>query len=237
MSTHIAVCEDNIKYINNVKLFLFALSTEENAPDRIIIRNEYGFSRLADLKGKKIGYVNSRSIKVNLELIFKSNHFNLSEFYFLPLSMEEHIDALKQGVVDAIYTYEPYSTILIEAGAKVLMNKPSMCISNPYPAGAFGVNVKYFEKSYNDFLNIYKIFKKSINLIKANKQQALKSLIPFIDINKGLTNNCIIYEWTVANDINKPLIGTINSYFKKLLEFDYIKKEHNIEKYLINLKR
>ena len=102
-------------------LVIIAVLDISNGGDALIARPD--IASLDDLKGKHVGveasalgaFVLSRALDFSKET-------GVHQLQIIPLTYDRHYDAYQEGEVDAIVTFEPVKTKLIEAGGKVLFD-------------------------------------------------------------------------------------------------------------------
>jgi NitT/TauT family transport system substrate-binding protein len=91
-----------------------------NGADVLMARSE--ISTLKALKGRKIGVESSALGGYILTRILEKANLSLSDVQIIQLGASEHEQAFKQGVVDAVVTFEPVRSNLLKVGAKVLFD-------------------------------------------------------------------------------------------------------------------
>jgi ABC-type nitrate/sulfonate/bicarbonate transport system substrate-binding protein/ActR/RegA family two-component response regulator len=77
---------------------------------QVVIRNTSGISAPADLQGKRIGMARGAAIYLALQHMAKDCHVKLDEVEFMNLLPHEQIDAFRAGTLDAIASWEPWTT-------------------------------------------------------------------------------------------------------------------------------
>lgn len=76
-----------------------------------------GIKTLAHLKGKRIGYEQSSVGALLLARILELAELTEQDITMVPLSVDHHVRAWKEGQADALITYEPVGSQLIDLGA------------------------------------------------------------------------------------------------------------------------
>ncbi len=77
---------------------------------------------LADLKGKRIGYEASALGAYMITRALKIADLEQTEIITVPVDVHNHERAFQQNQVDALVTYEPTISILLNGGAKILFD-------------------------------------------------------------------------------------------------------------------
>ena len=91
-----------------------------NGADVVMARPE--IPTLQALKGQKIGVESSALGGYILTRVLEKAGLSLHDVKIVQLGASEHEQAFKQGVVDAVVTFEPARSNLVKAGAKVLFD-------------------------------------------------------------------------------------------------------------------
>jgi ABC-type nitrate/sulfonate/bicarbonate transport system substrate-binding protein len=108
------------------------ISTSEMALS-IIGLKERGIHAREDLKGKKIGITPGTPAEFNLRVLLSLSGIPLSEVRLIELMPEEIDRAISTGIVDAVSTWEPYTTQLFEKfgpDAVQFYNTPPITVSH-----------------------------------------------------------------------------------------------------------
>ena len=111
-----------------------ALSVKENGFDiKVVLVMDFsrgadvllarpGINTLADLRGKKVGVESSAVGAVLLHGALEAAGITISDISLVHLTIDQHQQAYETGKVDAVVTFEPISTKLLNVGARVLFD-------------------------------------------------------------------------------------------------------------------
>lgn len=77
---------------------------------------------LVDLRNKKIGFENTASSAIVFDAAIEHVGININEVKIVPLRVNEHLLAWKKNEVDAVVTFEPMLTELLNLGGHVLFD-------------------------------------------------------------------------------------------------------------------
>ena len=80
------------------------------------------YQQLADLKGKRIGVENSATGALMLEGALEAGNLALSDVIPVYMTVDKHYAAFVNRTVDAVVTFDPVRTQLLEAGARNLFD-------------------------------------------------------------------------------------------------------------------
>lgn len=98
---------------------VLVMDTSDGA-DVILAKPEFG--TLQDLKGKRIGTETTALGAYVLTRALQNSGMNVSDVIVVPLEVGEHQNAYETGAVDAVVTFEPVRTNLLNAGAHEVFN-------------------------------------------------------------------------------------------------------------------
>ncbi|CAM5372508.1 ABC transporter substrate-binding protein [Eoetvoesiella caeni] len=103
---------------------LGALGSKTYPFSRIMVRNDSDIMRLEDLKGKKLALHQRGTMEdLGLYALKKTHGIDVSEFQIVVVPAPNQPQALKQGLVDAIYAMPPTDTVAEQSyNARTLVN-------------------------------------------------------------------------------------------------------------------
>jgi len=101
-------------------LRIVAVLDHSNGADTLLVRP--GIKTLADLKGRRIGVEPAGVGAVLLDGALQAAGLGVNDVTIVPLTLNEHEKAWRNGTVDAVVTFEPATTHLRKLGARVLFD-------------------------------------------------------------------------------------------------------------------
>src|SRR5439155_5739297 len=93
---------------------IIATFVDSQDNDKVVANQESGIATVADLQGKKIGYVKRTSAHFLLEILLVEHGLVPSQVEVVDLKPVDMPDALANRQVDAIAIWEPYATQALE---------------------------------------------------------------------------------------------------------------------------
>ena len=81
-----------------------------------------GLGGLADLRGRRVGVESTNVGAVMLDAALQRAGLKTGDVTVVPLSVDEHETAYRNGAVDAVVTFEPVRSRLLSAGAHVIFD-------------------------------------------------------------------------------------------------------------------
>lgn len=103
-----------------VDLAVVAVLDVSNGADALIARP--GIERLDQLRGKRLGVELSAVGALMLDAVLRAARLGPGDLTTVPLTVDEHAKAFEAGRVDAVITFEPTRSRLIEAGGRQLFD-------------------------------------------------------------------------------------------------------------------
>lgn len=159
---------------------IFLVLDISNGGDAIVARKE--IKTLDDLKGKNIGiegsslgdYLIHRALDFSVQL-------DIKDMNFIPVAIEQQVEAYLAGEIDAAVTYNPSKSVLIEAGAHVLFD--SSYIPNEI-VDILVANDRTITSRALDLEVLTKGWFAALDYIKADKKEAMLQMAEyeFIDL-------------------------------------------------------
>lgn len=161
-------------------LFIMDIS---NGGDALLAKPE--IDNLSQLKGKKIGAENSALGAYVLCRALEFANLKPNEVTILPVNESSHERTFKSGTIDAIVTFEPMKSKLIEYGANILFD--SKQIPNEI-FDIFIVRSDIYEKRKEECLKLKEIWFKTLLYMNTNKENSIE----FLAKRLGLTREQFI---------------------------------------------
>jgi len=87
-----------------------------------VILGRDGVQRVADLKGRKVGVENTALGAYVLSRALAMHDMQVSDVTLVPLEVNEHEAAFKAGKIDAVVTFDPVRTRLLDVDAQLLFS-------------------------------------------------------------------------------------------------------------------
>ena len=135
-----------LQYPGMVRVFSYSRATPDRASDSIIVAADGPIESLADLTGRKIGVFPGTTATNMLRAFLERRDVSIQGTAFVPLTPATQIGALAAGSVDALFAYEPTTTIAAESGQfRILHGSVYASLMDPSPLGG-GVISRSFER-------------------------------------------------------------------------------------------
>ncbi|HEY5491012.1 MAG TPA: ABC transporter substrate-binding protein [Gemmatimonadaceae bacterium] len=109
---------------DGVDLRVVLVMDASNGADAVLARP--GITSLADLRGKRVGVETAAVGAVMLDAMLTAAGLAATDVHLVNVSVNESEAAYRDGKVDAVVTYEPARTRLLEQGAHILFDSRSI---------------------------------------------------------------------------------------------------------------
>lgn len=209
------------------------------AGNAILIRPDASYTSVSELKGKKIAVQVGSSAHHYLILLLKKNNLTANDVNIVNLPASDHQNALATKNVDAIVTWEPWTSVLENAKAGKVLADSSDGVKR-YIGVLLARNE--FGQTYPDYLvRLLKVNEKAVQFIKAHPDEALEliskeSKLPVPAITRIVKTS----DW--SSDIVPEDIAAFQQVKDFLQETKVLKKDFDIkdlfdDSYLKQLKK
>jgi sulfonate transport system substrate-binding protein len=142
------------------------------AGNALLTRPDAPYKAVSDLKGKKIAVQVGSSAHHFLILLLKKNGLNPNDVNIVNLPASDHQAALETNNVDAVATWEPWTSVLENAKAGKVLEDSSSGVKRYI--GVFLARNEFAQK-YPDYTErILKVNEKAAEFMKKNPDEALE---------------------------------------------------------------
>ncbi len=131
-----------------VRVFGIGYMREGNAIDSIVVRQDAPIESLADLAGKKVGLFPGTTATNLLRALLQREGIDASGVTLVSLPPPAQVGSLVSGAIDALFSYEPITTIaLAKGGFRTVYGSVYVALIDPCAMGV-GVISRRFEKEH-----------------------------------------------------------------------------------------
>ena len=192
-----------IQHPGKVRVFSHSRMNENNALDKIVVKENSGLRSLQDLQGRKIGVFPGTAPQKMLITFLKKHGVNTDTISFVQLAPQAQISSLESGAVDVLYSYEPVTTTaLVHGGYRVLFGSVYADLLNPCPIGV-SVIARDFERSKPEVARrAVEALQAGINYMQANPKSARSLLPEFTKLPPEIAERVNISEVTLQNQVD-----------------------------------
>jgi len=173
-----------------MKIFLGGAETATQQQFAILVKPDSSIKSMNDLQGKKIATIPG-SVGIVLPKMMFKKYFNPDDITYVPLSPGDWISALTSGQVDAVWSVEPLSTIMINSGAarSILNSAMANSVTDPFVSVDYAFSTKFINAHPQTAAKIVDVINKAIDYMNANPDDTRKILAKYAELPENLTAN------------------------------------------------
>ena len=159
---------------------------KEHPITRLIVNvdvKKAGVFSIADLKGKRIGILNTKAYEVWLKLILRENGLDIDrdKIVIQQIAPENQAEAIKTGSIQALLTNDPVATKILTKnfGVELIPNSalvPQYTKMDDFYFGSFCISKKYADENPSIVKKISQALDKAIDYINQNPQACYEAL-------------------------------------------------------------
>ncbi len=162
---------------NGLDLRIVLVMDVSNGAD-VLMANP-SIAKLADLRGKRVGVESSAVGAVMLDAALTTAGLSSTDVQLIPMPVNEHVAAYRDGKLDAIVTFEPSRTELLAQGAHILFD------SSRIPGRIVDVLVVTDEAILNHskpLSDMVTAHFKALDYLSKHAQDAANRIAPFLQV-------------------------------------------------------
>jgi NitT/TauT family transport system substrate-binding protein len=188
-----------VRQPGTLKLLVPAAETSDKPGSYVLVNKDSKIHSVDDLRGKKIGTYSGPSQKAYAQIFLSKQGLQIdTDYQLIQVSSSTQVQSLLGGAFDALFTVEPYGSVAISQGAKVLVyGVRTKYIANPFWVGAFVAKSDYANNS-DHMRKIISALAEAIAFIKANEAASREVLAKRTDITPDVAQKCQLYNWVSA---------------------------------------
>jgi len=217
------------------KIFSVNVQSKLKYPDYIIVKSDSSIQTMADLEGKKLGVFPGSTFQIITKAILEDCSVDPSKVKLEQIPPTVQVEALSTGVVDAIYTLEPFASLAIEqANGRILEEAPAeKHVIDPLPGGAASVSVMFVQRDSKAAKSLVAAFDKAIDEILKDEKSSRKVLTKYVPISEDLAVKVNIVDFWPSDRIS---IMALQNYAEFLYKEGDIKSKPDVASMVLILK-
>lgn len=167
------------------RIFIVDAESPKQYLSALVTMPKSQIKRVADLRGKRVAIFPGPTASTFFNLVFKKHGLDpKSDMTVVELAASLHVQALVNGQVDALATYEPIATqAVVDHGAvKFLPGAVETEIINPWQAGIWLISRRSIEDRPETAKKVVEACYESIDFIRSHPDEAKQALNKFTGI-------------------------------------------------------
>ena len=191
--------EDNL-----FKVHYYNTDSLEHPISFLLVKKGSEIKELKDLKGKTIGTFPGNILsRTSAKLLLKDLMDVNKDITFVDIGPQIQAQAIESGMVDAMFSLEPFITISLEQGvAEILHVAPQLSIMDNIPGGCGFASTKFVDERPEIASKMRIALDKSIDYIRENEGESKKVLIKYTPLNDDLAVKVRQPEYVKSTEID-----------------------------------
>jgi taurine transport system substrate-binding protein len=171
----------------------------------LVVRESAGIDKIAELAGKAIATVVTSTSHYSLLSALEANGLTDKDVEILDLTSPDSVAAWERGDIDAVYTWNPNMSILLENGGKLLINSKEVAESGSPVSNYVIVRTAFAEEYPEAVTEFLRGMIKADELYKSNPADAGDAWAKFLSITReDALRQAEGSDWLSASDILSP---------------------------------
>jgi NitT/TauT family transport system substrate-binding protein len=169
----------------------------------VYVRQDSPITSAKDLVGKKVavnGLKNIGSLCVNAAL--QASHVDYNGVTYVEVPFPQMGAALAQGTVDAVWTVEPWSTVVKAGGTNRVVLRPFTLIAKNFPIASYFTSTQYMQSNAGVVRRFKTAINESLNYAQAHPAEARAVLSTYIKLAPGLQDQVLLPFWHTDLETN-----------------------------------
>jgi NitT/TauT family transport system substrate-binding protein len=169
----------------------------------VYVRNDSSITSAKDLVGKKIavnGLKNIGSLCVNAAL--QASKVDISGIQYVEVPFPQMGAALAQGTVDAVWTVEPWSTVVKAGGTNRVVLRPFTLIAKNFPIASYFTSTQYMQGNPGVVKRFRTAVNQSLTYAQGHPAEVRAVLPTYIKLAPGLQEQVLLPFWHTDLEAN-----------------------------------
>jgi len=189
-----------------VRLFSHSRMRRDKAFDSILVKRQSEIHRLADLQDKKVGVFPGTSASNMLEALLARNELDPKRVTFVPLAPPAQLGSLESGAIDALFSYEPITTVGMQKGYRQLHGSVYAALQEPCPIGCSVISRRFERDHPEEAAAFIRAIDAAVELLRREDEKQ-KSLLPrFCPVPEDLTSNVNYVDVTTQKELDQAAL-------------------------------
>lgn len=198
----IPVIHLEIESPGRVRLFSHSRMTADKAFDSIVAAEGSKINSLEDLSGKKIGVFPGTSARNLLKYFLSKKGIDVSGIQFIELAPQTQLASLKAGAIDALFSYEPITTVARESGFKTIFGSVYAALQNKSPFGASVVSRRFEKEQPDAAKRAIAAIDEAVTFMNQKPNEAKLLLPKYLNLAPNIARDVNVVDVTLENEVD-----------------------------------
>lgn len=172
---------------------------------------------LNDLSGKKVGMFPGSTAKILTNIAFSKMFGHTVNYQAVPMPPTLWLPALANNQVQYVLSYEPFATLGTQQGSVKILY-PGLVenfVMNDMPSSVVVVTSKFAEKNPQETKEIAGVYKRAIDFINSNPNQARIIATHYMPIDEQVSMKTNLNSWYVGKNMNTTALQEYDNILVK----------------------
>ena len=186
------------------KVYYYNTDSLEHPISFLLVKKGSEIKRLEDLKGKKIGVFPGNILsRTSAQLLLKDIMDVKRDITFVDVGPQIQAQAIESGMVDAMFSLEPYATLSLEQGvAEILYVAPQLSIMDNVPGACGFSSAKFVSERLKVASKMRIALDKSVDYIRKNEMESKKVFAKYTPLTEDIALKVRQPEFVKSTEIN-----------------------------------
>lgn len=204
---------------NEFKMFWTCADTGKKFTNGFLKRRGAQYTKIEELKGKKIGTYTGTTQLINIKVILDNLGIDPEkDVEIVQVGRQIELQAFAQGHFDFLFTIEPDVTIAIEKGIgePFIDNARVKYIHDPFVAGGAVISTRFLKEHSDDIKKIIRVANKAIEYIREHEKEAKQYLPKYTPLTSEIAQKSMLYEfWKLGEEDKQAMQALAKLYHEK----------------------
>jgi NitT/TauT family transport system substrate-binding protein len=221
-TTAVAGLNANQKDPNKVLIYTTNGDNDNKQWDGLFVKTTSGITKPEELIGKKIGVFPGSTGTAYIKDFLKSKGIDNTKVEYVQLPPANQKPALDTGSIDALFSYEPTTTLLSKSPDYKKIQS-TILYANPDAVIGMGTINKEFTQKYPDLTKrAVKAIDQGTQYLRTNEAESRQILAKYVKVDPSILNDIVLYNMNLSTEINPEIT---QKYFDYLLELGELKQK------------
>lgn len=170
---------------------IFAVENYAKDSEGLVVRPDSGISKLADLKGKRIGITRGSSGDYSLHEMMEKAGLTEDDLEIVDLSVTNLMPAFNKGAIDGAVYWEPWQGLMRKAGGRQIATDSDVGVKMSI---LWLARTEWLDQNPDATQQVLKAIDQATNTIENNPEQAAKYLASGVGVSEDLAFKVITEE-------------------------------------------
>lgn len=199
---------------DTMKIFMVKATSSAQWSDYLLVKKGSGVTTIADLAGKKVGGYPGSAQQTLLRLILKK-FMDEKEIVTVELPPPTQLQALDQGQVAAIITYDAMAQTALDEGIADVLEENPICkyIVDPLYGFPYVVSTAFLEKNKEVVLKIRDAMYDAVDFMHSNDKESRDIMAKWTGTKPDIAAKVRLWDQVKEEDVDREALQKLADLF------------------------